>query len=185
MPGPDLADLIAYAETRSGKVILAGDTSQLQAVENGGGMSLLADALGYARLAEPARFRAAWEQHASLRLRDGDTTVLADYGQHGRILGGEPEQMMDAAAAAYVALTADGTDTLLMAAEHALARGAVRGWLAAVVRLNGNPALRSPLRRPRAGPGSRSRTQSWSFSAFRNSVQTTFRPFATASRPTL
>ena len=56
MPGPDLADLISYAEARSGKVILAGDTSQLQAVENGGGMSLLADALGYARLAEPARF---------------------------------------------------------------------------------------------------------------------------------
>jgi AAA domain len=39
MPGPDLADLIAYAETHDGKVILAGDTSQLQAVENGGGMS--------------------------------------------------------------------------------------------------------------------------------------------------
>ena len=122
MPGPDLADLIAYAQARDGKVILAGDTSQLQAVENGGGMSLLADALGYARLAEPVRFRAAWEQHASLRLRDGDTTVLADYDQHGRILGGDPEQMMDAAAAAYVALTADGTDTLLMAAEHALRR---------------------------------------------------------------
>jgi hypothetical protein len=122
MPGPDLADLIAYAQDRDGKLILAGDTSQLQAVENGGGMSLLAHALGYARLAEPARFRAAWEQHASLRLRDGDPTVLADYDQHGRIQGGDPEQMMDAAAAAYVALTCDGTDTLLMAAEHALRR---------------------------------------------------------------
>jgi conjugative relaxase-like TrwC/TraI family protein len=79
MPGPDLADLIAYAAARGGKVILAGDTSQLQAVENGGGMSLLASSLGYARLAEPVRFRAAWEQEASLRLRDGDTTVLAEY----------------------------------------------------------------------------------------------------------
>jgi len=120
--GPDLADLIAYAEARGAKVILAGDLSQLQAVENGGGMSLLASALGYARLAEPARFRAPWEQTASLRLRAGDTTVLAEYDQHGRICGGEPEQMMDAAAAAYVALTLDGTDTLLMAADHALRR---------------------------------------------------------------
>jgi len=77
MPGPDLADLIAYARASNGKLILAGDTSQLQAVENGGGMSLLAGALGYARLAEPARFRAAWEQAASLRLRDGDPAVLA------------------------------------------------------------------------------------------------------------
>ena len=122
LPGPDLADLISYAEARGGKVILAGDTGQLQAVENGGGMSLLADALGYVRLAEPTRFRAAWEQAASLRLHDGDATVLAAYDQHGRIMGGEPEQMIDAAAAAYVALSADGTDTLLMAAEHALRR---------------------------------------------------------------
>ena len=122
MPGPDLADLITYAQAHDGKVILAGDTSQLQAVGSGGGMSLLADALGYARLAEPARFRADWEQHASLRLRDGDTTVLAEYDQHGRIHGGDPEQMMDAAAATYVALAAGGTDTLLMAAEHTLRR---------------------------------------------------------------
>ena len=122
LSGPDLADLIAYARARGAKIILAGDVSQLQAVENGGGMSLLATRLGYARLAEPVRFRNPWEQHASLRLRDGDTTVLADYDQHGRIHGGDPEQTMDAAAAAYVALTASGTDTLLMAADHALRR---------------------------------------------------------------
>ena len=45
LSGPDLADLIAYAEARGAKIILAGDVSQLQAVENGGGMSLLAGAL--------------------------------------------------------------------------------------------------------------------------------------------
>ena len=67
--------------------------------------ALLADELGYVQLAEPVRFRAGWEQAASLRLRAGDVSVLAEYDQHGRILGGEPERMMDAAAAAYVALT--------------------------------------------------------------------------------
>jgi conjugative relaxase-like TrwC/TraI family protein len=122
LSAPDLADLVAYAQARAAKIILAGDISQLQAVENGGGMSLLADTLGYARLAEPVRFRTPWEQAASLRLRDGDTTVLAEYDQQGRIHGGDPEQMVDAAAAAYVALTAAGTDTLLMAADHALRR---------------------------------------------------------------
>jgi conjugative relaxase-like TrwC/TraI family protein len=122
MTGPDLADLITLAEARGGKVIVAGDTSQLQAVQNGGGMSLLADQLGYARLAEPVRFRAPWEQAASLRLRDGDTTVLTEYDEHARITGGDPEQVMDAAAAAYVAPTFEGTDTLLMAADHALRR---------------------------------------------------------------
>ena len=83
--GPDLADLISLAEATGSKVILAGDTAQLQAVENGGGMSLLADRLGYVQLAEPVRFRAGWEQAASLRLRAGDASVLAEYDQHGRI----------------------------------------------------------------------------------------------------
>ena len=122
LSGSDLADLIAYAKSCGAKIILAGDISQLQAVENGGGMSLLSARLGYARLAEPVRFRHAWEQAASLRLRDGDASVLAKYDQHGRIIGGDPEQIMDAAAAAYVALSAGGTDTLLMAADHALRR---------------------------------------------------------------
>ena len=119
---PDLADVISQATADGAKVILAGDTQQLQAVENGGGMSLLADALGYVQLTEPTRFRAAWEQDASLRLHAGDTSVLAEYDQHGRIRGGEPEQMMDAAVADYLALTLEGTDTLLMVADHALRR---------------------------------------------------------------
>src|SRR6266704_1861581 len=53
---------------------------------------------------------------------DGSSCVLAEYDRRGRIRGGDPEQMMDAAAAAYLALTLDGTDTLLMAADHALRR---------------------------------------------------------------
>jgi AAA domain/TrwC relaxase len=43
---PDLADTISHAAASGAKVILAGDTGQLQAVENGGGMSLLAGVLG-------------------------------------------------------------------------------------------------------------------------------------------
>jgi hypothetical protein len=125
-------------------VVVTGDTSQLQAVQNGGGMSLLAGRLGYVRLAEPVRFRATWEQAASLRLRDGDVTVLADYDQHARITGGDPEQVMDAAAAAYVALTADGTDVLLMAADHSLRRELSRRIRDDLARLGlvGSPTVR-------------------------------------------
>jgi hypothetical protein len=118
----DLADLISYADAHGAKVMLAGDTRQLQAVENGGGLSLLAGVLGYVQLAEPVRFRTGWERVASLRLRDGDVSVLAEYDQHGRINGGDPEQMMDAAAQVYVALNLEGKDTLLMAADHARRR---------------------------------------------------------------
>ena len=119
---PDLADVIAQAADSGTKVILAGDTQQLQAVESGGGLSLLADALGFVQLAEPVRFREQWEQAASLRVRAGDISVLAEYDQHARIRGGDPEQMMDAAAAHYLALALAGTDVLLMAADHALRR---------------------------------------------------------------
>jgi hypothetical protein len=124
-------------------------------VENGGGMSLLADALGYARLAEPVRFRNEWEQRASLRLRDGDTSVLAEYDQHGRIIGGDPEQIMDAAAAAYTALTSGGTDTLLMAADHALRRELnrrIRDDLITLGIVRGGPAV-AIADGTRAGPG--------------------------------
>ena len=142
---PDLADVISQAADSGAKVILAGDTQQLQAVENGGGLSLLADALGFVQLAEPVRFRAGWEQAASLRLRAGDTTVLAEYDQHARIRGGEPEQMMDAAAAHYLALTLDGTDVLLMAADHALRRELSRRIRDDLIRLGivaAGPAVR-------------------------------------------
>ena len=122
MTTPDLADLITLAEQHGGKVIAAGDTEQLQAVQGGGGMSLLADRLGFVRLAEPVRFKAAWERAASLRLRDGDATVVEEYDEHGRITGGDPELMTETAAADYTALTASGTDALLIAADHALRR---------------------------------------------------------------
>ena len=145
IPTPDLADMVSLAEERRAKMVLAGDTGQLQAVENGGAMSLLASKLGYVQLPDPVRFRAAWEQAASLRLRAGDTSVLAEYDQHGRITGGEPEQMIDAAAAAYVALTLDGTDTLLMAAEHGLRRELSRRIRDDLIRLgmvDAGPAVR-------------------------------------------
>ena len=141
----DLADVISQATDGGAKLILAGDTQQLQAVENGGGLSLLADALGFVQLTEAVRFRAAWEQAASLRLRDGDTTVLAEYDQHARIVGGEPEQIMDAAAAHYLALTLDGTDVLLMAADHALRRELSRRIRDDLIRLgivSARPAVR-------------------------------------------
>ena len=123
MSSPDLADLIAYAESqRRARSSWPGTPASCRRWRTAAACPCSPSALGYVRLAEPVRFRHAWEQAASLRLRDGDTTVLAEYDQHARITGGDPEQMMDAAAAAYVALTAGGTDTLLMAADHALRR---------------------------------------------------------------
>ena len=86
MSGPDLADLIAYAQARGGQ-------------DDPGRGHQPAPGRGKRRRHVPARRRPRLcpahrtrpvppppgNRHASLRLRDGDTTVLAEYDQHGRI----------------------------------------------------------------------------------------------------
>jgi hypothetical protein len=117
-----LAAIAEYAARNGCKLVLAGDQEQLAAVDGGGAMTLLADRLGYVQLAEPVRFTAAWERGASLRLRQGDTTALDEYDQHGRIRGAPPDQAMDQAVHAYVASYLTGRNVLLMAADWARCR---------------------------------------------------------------
>ena len=150
MSGLDLADLIAYARARGAKIILAGDSSQLQAVRRRRRVPAR-PALGYARLAEAVRFTLGGSKHASLGLRDGDSSVLAEYDQRGRINGGEPEQVMDAAGLRTSHYHV-GTDTLLIAAGHALRRELsrrVREDLVTLGLVSDGPAVTSP-----AAPGS-------------------------------
>ena len=75
----DIAAILALARDHDGKVVVTGDHEQLAAVEGGGAMMLLARRQGYVQLAEPQRFTHAWERDATLRLRAGDVTVLAEY----------------------------------------------------------------------------------------------------------
>jgi hypothetical protein len=117
-----LAALVDHAARNGCKLVLAGDQEQLTAVEGGGAMMLLAERLGYVQLAEPVRFTAAWERHASLRLRSGDATALDEYDQYGRIRGAPPEEATDQAVKAYVANYVVGQDVLLMAADWARCR---------------------------------------------------------------
>ena len=117
-----LAAIAGHAARSGCKVVLAGDQEQLAAVEGGGAMMLLADRLGYVRLAEPVRFTAEWERRASLRLRQGDATALDDYDQHGRIRGALPDEAMDQVARAYVASYLAGRDVILTAADWARCR---------------------------------------------------------------
>ena len=117
-----LAAIAEYAARNRCKLVLAGDQEQLAAVEGGGAMTLLADRLGYVQLAEPVRFTAAWERGASLRLRQGDTTALDEYDEHGRIRGAPPDQVMDQAVHSYVASYLAGRNVLLMAADWARCR---------------------------------------------------------------
>ena len=81
-----LAAIHATCDAAGAKLLLVGDHRQLAAVGAGGGMDLLADAGARYELAEARRFTHEWEREASLRLRDGDETVLRDYHKHGRLL---------------------------------------------------------------------------------------------------
>ena len=76
---PDLAAVLRRAAGHGVKVAVTGDPLQMQAVEGGGGMDMLARHLGHVQLSEARRFSQPWEREATLRLRQGDKTVLADY----------------------------------------------------------------------------------------------------------
>ena len=118
----DLADIVIAARRGGAKVIVAGDQAQLPAVEGGGGMSLLAAELGYVQLTTAVRFTQTWEQEASLALRSGQESAITAYDQHGRITGGDPDQMMEAARRAYISYYLGGTDVLLIGSDRARCR---------------------------------------------------------------
>ena len=121
VPLADLAAVIRRADRHGAKVAVTGDPLQLQAPEGGGGMDLLDRHLGHVELSEATRFRHAWEREATLRLRQGDITVLADYREHDRLHAGTAEQIADEAARAYLHDRLSGKDALLMCGTDALA----------------------------------------------------------------
>ena len=53
-------------------------------------MRLLAEEHGYYQLSTVQRFEQEWERAASVRLRAGDSDVLAEYDQRGRHPRGHP-----------------------------------------------------------------------------------------------
>lgn len=130
------ADLVAIhrrAEATGAKLLLVGDPKQLAAVGAGGMLGDIAERGIHYELAEVRRFTHNWEGPASLRLRDGDTTVVAEYAKHGRIVdAGTREQAEAAAARAWLADTIAGRDALLVVGSNdAAARvsGALRADL--------------------------------------------------------
>ena len=118
----DTAAILALARERGCKVVVTGDHVQLAAVEGGGAMMLLARRHGWVQLAEPQRFTHAWEREATLRLRAGDVTVLAEYEEHGRLRGGTPDEATEQAYRGWLADYLDGKDSLLMARTEDQAR---------------------------------------------------------------
>jgi hypothetical protein len=123
MAGTDhLAEILRRCADVGAKLLLVGDPRQLAAVGPGGALADVAEhGLRY-ELVDVRRFDQEWERAASLRLRDGDPEVLAEYDKHGRLRdGGTAEQAEAAASRAWLADTLAGKESLLMVGSNAAA----------------------------------------------------------------
>ena len=131
----DLAMVQEAARIAGARLVLAGDTEQLGAVEAGGMFGLLAREVPVAELHEVRRFDAAWEAGASARLRAGDFTAYAAYDRHGRIRGGDLEAAMDRAAGMWLADHLRGKNVLLLAGSNSEAADLSRRIQAKLIQL--------------------------------------------------
>ncbi|MBG0567523.1 MobF family relaxase [Actinoplanes aureus] len=110
----DLVRLTQLLAPVGGKLILVGDPEQISSVGPGGLFRYLASLGNTTALSEVRRFHEAWEGPASLRLREGDTTVLAEYDRRGRILGGDRRHLTELALNGWAADIIQGHSSLIM-----------------------------------------------------------------------
>ena len=146
-----LAGLVRQARESDAKILLVGDPGQLDSIDAGGVLGWLDRQNKTARLSTIWRFRQAWEQTASLRLRNGDMSVLTDYERKDRIRHGTYLDMLDRAYSGWhedvlsgrvSILIAPDNDTVGMLNERAQADRVVQGTVDAEKTL----ALRDGLR---------------------------------------
>ena len=117
LAGTFTLDRITSLATEMGaKVLLVGDWAQLQAVEAGGAFTLLVASRGDApQLVDIHRFHSDWEKQASLRLREGDLTVISTYIDHDRIKEGDGNAMQQQAYQAWLDDAVQGRNSILIA----------------------------------------------------------------------
>jgi conjugative relaxase-like TrwC/TraI family protein len=116
----DLARLVGVVQRVGAKLVLVGDHRQLGAVDAGGLFRLLVADGRAAELCEVRRFSDPWEANASLRLRNGDASVLEEYDARGRIVGGDREEMVEEAFSAWLAARRAGESIVVVAPDHAM-----------------------------------------------------------------
>jgi conjugative relaxase-like TrwC/TraI family protein len=113
-----LSALVLQAQDAGAKVLLVGDPAQLDAIDAGGILGWLDRQDKTVRLSTIWRFEQAWEQDASLKLREGDIGAIADYEGHQRIDHGTYLDMMDHAYSNWQADVSAGSSSILIAADN-------------------------------------------------------------------
>jgi conjugative relaxase-like TrwC/TraI family protein len=111
-----LDTIVTHAAEVGAKVLLVGDWAQLSAVDSGGAFGMIARDLAPApELSDVRRFRNEWEKNATLGLRVGDITTIDTYEEHGRVVGGGLETVLDAAYTAWRADVKAGRVSVMIA----------------------------------------------------------------------
>ncbi|MFD8497962.1 MobF family relaxase [Amycolatopsis sp. NPDC059657] len=132
-----LAKIAELVRNADGKLLYTGDDAQLAAVGPGGILRLLAADHEPFVLGEVQRFKvdplihteyadvpvhqlplSPWEGEASLRMRDGDASVLAQYEQAGRLRAGDIAEMGEAAVRGYMADIMAGRSSVLVVSNN-------------------------------------------------------------------
>jgi conjugative relaxase-like TrwC/TraI family protein len=117
----DLDRLTTLAARNAAKIVLVGDPGQIGVINGPGGMlAALAHAGHGVELTGIHRFTQPWEKDASLRLRDGDPSVLGTYQAAGRLHPClDSDHALDAVFTHWTQARADGQDALMMARTRA------------------------------------------------------------------
>ena len=121
MLGPDLAELVIRAEQDGAKLVLIGDSAQLQPIDGGALFRSLGDALGRISLTDVIRQREHWDREVLMALHAGDAAPLVRrYLEEGRVhhCPDEPSRVATIAAD-WVAATKEGHDVITVARERA------------------------------------------------------------------
>lgn len=113
-----LAALVRQATEARAKILLVGDPAQLDSIDAGGVLGWLDRQGKAARLSTIWRFKDPWERSASLGLREGRPSVLAEYEDHGRIRHGHYSDMVDRAYSAWHSDVLAGRISVLIAPDN-------------------------------------------------------------------
>ena len=119
VPTPRLAELMDLAERRRWRLAMIGDPLQFAAVGRSGMFGHFVDTFGAIELGRVHRFNHDWERDASLRLRQGDATVIDTYEKEDRLHGGTARQMRKAVVDGWRAAIERGESASMMAPTNA------------------------------------------------------------------
>lgn len=115
----DWLKLQATADQAGARIVPVGDEYQLGAINAGGIFPLLAARLGALEIHQVHRFSEQWEKNASLKLREGDVTAIADYQARGRVHAGREDQARRNMVLDWAAAIRAGWDALMIAQSEA------------------------------------------------------------------